>query len=46
MDVVLCHRLDVVYQNVNVIPSQNLRRYLNFPLIVEREIVLEDEMSP
>jgi len=33
------------YQNVDVIPSGNLHRHLNFPLIVEREIVLEDEES-
>jgi len=48
MDVVLhglCPRMDVVYQNVDVIPSLNLRRDLHFPLIVEREIVLEDEVS-
>jgi len=48
MDVVfhgVCHRWDVAYQNVDVILSRHSRRYLNFPLIVERGIILEDEVS-
>jgi len=48
MDVVLhgvCRRWDVTYHNVDVIPSLNLHRHLNFPLIVDRGTVREDEVS-
>jgi len=47
MDIILhdvCRRWNVGYQNVNIISSRNLR-HLNFPLVIEREIVLEDEVS-